>query len=218
MSASRQQRRARRAGFTLLEVMIAVAILAFTLISVYASQGQAIRVAQRAEQEQTAALLARCKMSEIEEQVMREGFPAIDDRGEDECCEDAEVEGFTCEWSIDRIELPELGADGLGDDEGLGGLFGGDDDEGSALDTVGSITSGDEAAQVGALDSALGGGLGGGDGIAEMAISLAYPTLKPAIEEEVRRATVRVQWQQGSRTAGFDVTQYLVLDAPPVTP
>ena len=215
MSTRSHLRRVRAAGFTLLEVMIAVAILSFTLISVYASQGQAIRVAQRAEHEQTAALLARCQMGEIEEEVAREGFPAIDDRGTDECCEDAEVEGFTCEWSIERVELPESSSGLLGGDEEdgmLGGLLGGDDEDESADDPLAALGSGDPSASAGVLDSALGGGMGGG--FAEMAISLAYPVLQPAFENDVRRATVRVQWAQGERNVGFDVVQYLVLETP----
>ena len=55
----------------------------------------------------TATLLARCKMGEIEEQVLREGLPAVSANGIDECCETGEVEGFECEWEIMRIVLPD---------------------------------------------------------------------------------------------------------------
>lgn len=53
-------------GFTLLEVMIAMAILAITLVVVFQSQSQSISMTGRARFETTAAFLAQSKMAEIE--------------------------------------------------------------------------------------------------------------------------------------------------------
>jgi len=53
-------------GFTLLEVMIAMAILATTLVVVFQSQSQSVSMAGRARFETTASLLAQVIMSEIE--------------------------------------------------------------------------------------------------------------------------------------------------------
>ena len=53
-------------GFTLLEVMIAMAILAITLVVVFQSQSQSISMAGGARFETTAALLAQSRMAEIE--------------------------------------------------------------------------------------------------------------------------------------------------------
>ena len=184
-------------GFSLLEVMIAVAIVAVALSALFASEVQAGKVGYVARNTNTAALLARCKMGEIEEQIAKEGFPAIDDRGQDECCEDAEMEGFSCEWIVERIELPDMGAE---DEEGEGG-------PGGAFSDV----VGDEDAQSAALDSALSGGMSS-DGLSEMAISIAYPVLKGSLEEQVRRAEVKVKWNEGSREVSFDVVQYLVAE------
>lgn len=195
-------------GFTLMEVMVAVGILALGLTAIFSSQGQAIKVGTRAQHMNVAALMARCKMSELEEQVMKEGLPAVDDSGRDGCCEDAELEGFECEWRIDRVVLPDdaLAEEGL-EGEGEGGE--------EAAGPAGILS--DENAQTGAIDSMLGGGggLGGGDGFAEMAIGIAFPVLKPAIEEQVRRATVVVRWREGTSTREFDVVQYLVAEQPP---
>jgi general secretion pathway protein I len=95
MSARRRFESTR--GFTLMEVMVAVGILALGLTAIFSSQGQAIKVGTRAQHMNIAALMARCKMSELEEQVMKEGLPAVDDSGRDGCCEGAELEGFECE-------------------------------------------------------------------------------------------------------------------------
>jgi general secretion pathway protein I len=56
----------KKNGFTLLEVMIAMAILAITLVVVFQSQSQSISMAGRARFESTASLLAQSKMAEIE--------------------------------------------------------------------------------------------------------------------------------------------------------
>lgn len=185
------------AAFTLLEVMIAVAILAVGLTVILSSEVQSVHTASYAERMNVATLLARCKMGEIEEQVRVEGFPAVDDSGEDECCEDAEMPGFSCEWSIDRVVLPD-GYMEEGEGSNLSELSGG---------------LGDEGMQTEVLDSTLTGAAMGGDGFAEMAIGIAFPVLKPAIEEQVRRASVTVRWDDGgSRPGSFDVVQYLVAE------
>ncbi|MQY76093.1 MAG: type II secretion system protein GspI [Spirochaeta sp.] len=56
----------KKNGFTLLEVMIAMAILAITLVVVFQSQSQSISMAGRARFATTASLLAQSRMSEIE--------------------------------------------------------------------------------------------------------------------------------------------------------
>ena len=54
--------------------------------------------------------------------------------------------------------------------------------------------------------------------MAEMAIGIAFPVLKPAIEEQVRRATVTVTWKHHRRDMSFDVVQYIVAEQPPADP
>jgi len=56
-------------GFTLLEVMVAVALIAIALTTLLGSQAQSVSFANSAKFETTAALLAQSKMSEI---VMQE--------------------------------------------------------------------------------------------------------------------------------------------------
>ena len=182
-------------GFTLLEVMIAVAILGLSLTSIFASEVGAAKVASRSRKTSTASLLARCKMGEIEELVATEGFPAIEKKGTDGCCEDSEVEGFECDWSIVRIVLPDFGS---GTDE--------EDDDGDPLGLGSGAPSTQEVLS------------GGGGDLSGLAMQLAYPALKPAIENQVRRATVNVKWSEGSREHGFDVVQFLVDEPGPALP
>lgn len=54
------------AGFTLLEVMVAVAIIAIAFVSLLGSQSQSISIATISRFETTASMLARMKLAEIE--------------------------------------------------------------------------------------------------------------------------------------------------------
>ena len=64
-------------GFTLLEVMIAMAIIAIALVAVFGSQSQSLSLANEAKFSTTAALLAQSKMAEIETLNPRIWFPAL---------------------------------------------------------------------------------------------------------------------------------------------
>lgn len=55
-----------RKGFTLLEVMIAMAILAISLVAVFRSQSQSVSMAGESRFLTTASLLAQGKMAEVE--------------------------------------------------------------------------------------------------------------------------------------------------------
>lgn len=56
----------KTAGFTLLEVMVAMAILAMALVAVYQLQSQSISLATESRFRTSAALLAQSKMTDIE--------------------------------------------------------------------------------------------------------------------------------------------------------
>ena len=62
------KRAASRQGFTLLEVMIAMAILATVLVTVFHSQSQSIAMANESRAMTTLALLAQSRMAEVEGQ------------------------------------------------------------------------------------------------------------------------------------------------------
>ncbi|TFH29252.1 MAG: type II secretion system protein [Myxococcales bacterium] len=191
-----------RRGFTLLEVMIAVAILGLSLTAIFSSEVGASNVAARARRQSVAATLARCKMGEIEEIIAIEGLPAIEKKDTDSCCEHAPVEGFECDWLVERIILPELGS-------------GGDEDE--------ELSSQDAATRRlnEAYDDVSGGATstqqlmeGSGGNLGALALQIGFPILKPFLEEQVRRATVSVRWREGPKDRGFDVIQYLVAEQP----
>ncbi|MGB3051714.1 MAG: hypothetical protein WBB42_11985, partial [Polyangiales bacterium] len=164
-------------------------------------------VAARARRQNIAVTLARCKMGEIEEIIGIEGLPALEKKDTDTCCEHAPVEGFECEWIVERIILPEFG---VGDDEGE------DDEDGDEKNPTEIVNEAvDEVTGSGGpTEQAIAGGAGN---LAMLALQIGFPILKPFLEEQVRRATVTVRWTEGSKQRGFDVTQYLVSDQPAPT-
>lgn len=206
--------RARKAdGFTLLEVMVAIAILAICLSAVFSAEAGSVRMAHRARKMGLATLLVRCKMGEIEEQIAKEGMPAIFDSGSDACCEDGEIEGFSCEWEIEPIVMPDTM---FGSEEGEEGV-----DE-SGFSAVGSPSGAAKPSEILSSDpnqilQGSGSGMDTG-GLMATAMQMVYPVLKPAFESQIRRATVKVTWREGSSEHSFDVTQYLVAEQPPATP
>jgi general secretion pathway protein I len=229
----------RRSGFTLIEVMVAVVILAIGLTSLFTSEAGAVRIAQRARTTTIATLLARCKMAEVEERVSKEGFPGEKIDGRDECCDGGEHDGFKCEWKVERIVLPEMDQGGTGGTGGggklAGGLTGGSEKgmalaggvpgagSGStssplpnALSGLGDAGASGDGGILGSMVSSLGesSGGGGGDPLTAMVMELTFPVMKPVIEEGVRRATVTVTWKEGDSEQTFDVVQYLVNEMP----
>lgn len=216
-----------RQGFTLLEVMVAVVILAAGLSSLFTSEVGAIRIAQRARTTTIASLLARCKMGEVEERILKEGWPGTTLEGRDECCEGAEHDGFSCQYVVDRIVLPdamdETGDKGGGLKEMLqGAATGGGATGGAAGDPGAAGPSIPITGPLGALTGMTGGmgggdmGGEGGDPIAAMVMEFTFPIMKPLIEEQVRRATVTVSWKEGSSDQNLEIVQFIVNELPMV--
>ena len=86
-------------GFTLLEVMIAMAILAITLVAVYQSQSQSISMASDSRFLTTASLLAQSRMAAIDQADIRELTSANGDFGED-------FPAYT--WQLEIASVPEI--------------------------------------------------------------------------------------------------------------
>lgn len=70
-------------GFTLLEVMVAMAIIAIALTAVLGSQSQSVSLATEAKFSTTAVLLAQDKLAEIEAEKIGDLTSGSGDFGED---------------------------------------------------------------------------------------------------------------------------------------
>jgi general secretion pathway protein I len=195
-------------GFTLLEVMIAVAILGLGLTVILTAQTGLFSSSKRAATMSQAVGLARCKMGEIEEELLREGFQLTGADEEGPCCEDEETQ-LRCKWSIIPVVLPDLSQAGSAD------AGAGTESPGSSLDALGeasdSLGSGDTAGAISGLsgEAASGGPSMGASALAPMAMGLIYPQLKGMLEASIRKVTVRVVWSEGPLERDVTVTQYI---------
>jgi len=92
-------------GFTLLEVMVALAILATTLVVLLQIITNNVRATNHAKMTTAATLLARSKMTDIEDSVLENGF-STDNESDKGTFRDQNFHSFRWESTIERIELP----------------------------------------------------------------------------------------------------------------
>ena len=206
--------RARRRAFTLLEVLVAVAILGMGLTVLLTAQTGLFSSAKRAAVMSEAVGLARCKMSEVEEHLLRNGFPIVTEDEEGPCCGDEES-ALTCKWTIASITLPDLSAMG-GADAGTGSEESASDMTLEGLSTAkDELSKGDSQGAMSSIQGMMGSGMGSGGpsmgagALAPLAMGMIYPQLKAMLEASIRKVTVKVVWSEGSIQRDLSVTQYL---------
>ncbi len=174
-------------AFTLLEVMVAVTILSISLASLFSAQTQAIGATQYVKHIAVASQLARCRMSEIELEMLREGFEIAEFEGWEEgpCCElrDDRVslsgeDPFTCRWRYELVQLPTMAdaQDAAGDAMMEGGQAG-------------------QEAQQGMMSMGLLGPI--------------LPMVQGLLEAAIRRVSVQVVWYEGPHERSLEVVQYI---------
>jgi general secretion pathway protein I len=219
----------RRRGFSLLEVMVAVTIFGAAVTIILAAQSGLVASNRTAGNMSQAIEIGRCRMSELEEKQLKLGFPEVEDKDSSNvCCDDKDVAGFSCEWKVERVKLPEqtqLGGDaglssvlggglGLSSSSGSGGL-GSLPTSPSALGTVLSNPLGgaglDFDAGLAGIGQTLQQSFGGGGtaGLLSMVFGLVYPSLKPMLEAGIRKVTVVIRWKEGAADRDFTLVQYI---------
>lgn len=195
-----------RRGFSLLEVMVALAILTVSLVIMVETQSSAVVLTREAERVVTATDLAKMKQNEVMFIVEQEGFQQadvyeygdFDDLGQDaldvELGED--LEDYHWEYSISEVDI-----------SGIGGAA-----------SAASDLDGDSAGGAG-LSGLLGGGGGGqsapsdstaGSPMADMmgAMGFGPEQISEMLGPYIREVRVRVWWGDSSRKAeeeGFEV-------------
>jgi general secretion pathway protein I len=220
MATERIRRRHVERGFTLLEVMVALAILGLALSAILSAQAGMYSANVQARNITIGNSAARCKMTEIEEKLLKDGYSETDENDDGPCCDDESPPGVTCRWQIERVVLPDPpqqsldGGVGLGGDGGLGGGGGGGGLGGfgalaGAAANPASIGDGGIGALSAALSQPGANGQTGVGGIAGMAMTIVYPQLKPLLEASIRRVTVEVLWNEGPKERSIKLVQFI---------
>ena len=211
----------RSRGFSLLEVMVAIAILGLSLTVILSAQGGLAASNRSAANMGIALELGRCKMTETEENLLKLGYQLTDQLDKQvPCCQEVVQEGFTCDVAVDHIELPNMGT---GNSLGDGGVLLGAN---SALLGPNNVAGGPGLSLD--VDAGLGltglqgmgtqlmgqmnvGGPGGAgaQGLITMVMGFLYPSIKPMYEASIRRVTVTVRWKEGPNDRDMPITQFV---------
>ncbi len=196
---------ARPQGFTLLEVMVALAILAVALVAIADINGQAIRTHSYAKKLSIATMLARSKMVDLESKFIEEGFTSEFDQKMEGDFSDDGWEEFRWEAEIIKPELDAANATGMV--EGLVSQLGGLGDPGDKPKMSMTASS---MSKVGAQA-----------GMAQQAALALAPmiegqvaTLTTTIEKAVREVRLKVTWEDGAQQEELTVVTHFVVLAP----
>jgi general secretion pathway protein I len=182
----------KRSGFTLLEVVVAMAMLSLGLMAIFDLNSRAVSLHAYGKKLTVATLLARGKMVDLEQKLYDDGFPADDD---DESGDFSEEGWPSYKWRA-RILAPKT--QGVPPERLLTAVLG--------------IPAGDDP------DDPLGGlaGLIGGGGANPMAAMLAglaqaqFGALVDQITRSVREVHLTVYWKDGTQTETIDLVTHVV--------
>jgi general secretion pathway protein I len=199
-------------GFTLLEVMISLAILAVSLVAISDLNGGAVAMHAYGRRATEATLLLRGKMLDIEDDLQKKGFSDFTDE-QHGTFEDEGGPGYT--WSAEILK-PDVQLDPAQ----LLNLLGAG---GGNAGPQGSSSSGGIGAAASALASAMGGAKGALQGLqgGNAAQMLTGPlggvlqgqakTFIETLKKSVREVRLTVSWQDGKQNKEISASQIIVI-------
>jgi len=188
-------RRAR--GFTLLEAVVAIGILALSLMAIFDLNAGAVAAHAYTKRLTVATLLARSKMTDLEQELYDKGFSADDD----EQSGDFSDEGFASfKW---RAKILAPRTSGVSTDQLLAAVFnvpvgGGEEDGLSAIS---------------ALFGGAGGAPGGAGALAGAAGGMAQAQMTQFLDQiakAVREVHLTVTWRDGKQVETLDLVTHVV--------
>ena len=213
-----------RRGFTLLEVVVALAILGLALLAIFDLNAGAVASHAYAKRITIATMLARSKMTDIEQELYDKGF----DNDDREISGDFRAEGWEAYTWKARILTPrttEISPDKLletlfnippGQDgaSGLAALLGGGRD-GGVGDTLKGLSSSGALSSIASQYGSSGGGplppgASAGSGLQALGpfAALAQTQMQQLlqqIQKSVREVHLTISWKEGRRTESIDV-------------
>jgi prepilin-type N-terminal cleavage/methylation domain-containing protein len=182
-----ERRRSPRSGFTLLEVMVAISILAGGLAVVLEINTRNAKASTHAKMMTAATFLARAQMSRLEDDLDQNGFPEQEDRRAGSFADD----GFpTYRWEahIEKIELPSNFGDAA---------------QKAATEKQAAAAAQQAATSMGGYNpTSLAAG-----GAASVILS-QFELIRTAIEQSIRKVTLRVVWPEGKRDKSIEIATF----------
>jgi general secretion pathway protein I len=203
-------------GFSLLEVVVALAILSLSLMAIFDLNAGAVASHVYVKRLTIATLLARSKMTDLEQKLYDKGFSNDDE----EDSGDFSDEGWSSfKWRA-KIIAPKT--EGMTPQQLIGGLFNfpmGDGKDGS--DPMGGLGSlfgagGDQTKGLGAAAAGGAGAMGGLAAMGPMAgmIQGQFTQMVDQLTKAVREVHLTVTWKEGKQTESFDLVTHVVSMGP----
>jgi general secretion pathway protein I len=199
-------------GFTLLEVMISLAILAISLVALSGLNGGAVAMHAYGRRATEATLLLRGKMLDVEEDLQKNGFSDFNDEKHGDFTEDGSP-GYA--WSAEILKpdvqldpaqlMSAIGAGGQGQaGQAKGGGIGG-----AATALAGSLLGAPGAPQP---TTAGGGGLAGLlAGPLGSVLQTQAQTFIETLKKSVREIRLTVSWPEGKQRRTVSASQIVVI-------
>jgi len=202
-------KRIRNHGFTLIEVMFALALLGFALVVLIRSSSSSIFNAEQAHMLGVATDLGRGEMYEIEEQLLKDGFSDTDQSQDDwKGFDDQGWPQIKYSYKVEAVEMPSFDqlqalATGHGSGAGsaanpLGSAAGSGFSLGSAVDPLNNFQN----SALGGMMSMMGGmgsGAASANGVegsqAGALIQSQYSMFQQILKVSVRKVTLKLKWQ-----------------------
>jgi len=204
----------RRAGFTLLEVMISLAVLAVALVALSDLNGGAVIMQAYARRATQATLLLRGKMADVEDQLQKDGFSDFNDDKHGSFEEDEGGAGY--EWrseilkpdvQMDAAQL--LGLFGIGSQGGTSGSSGGTTATNAPATSLTQGLAG-AAQMLGGAQTGSAALTAPGSPVAGMLQAQAKSFLE-TLKKSVREVRVTVSWKDGRQERSISASQHLVI-------
>lgn len=207
----------RALGFTLLETMVALAILALSLMAIFNLNSGAISMHAYSKKLTVASLLARSKMTDLEQELYDKGF----NNDDEEKTGDFSDEGWSSfKW---RAKIIAPRTDGVSPDQIIGAIFNLPIGSGSSQGPLGAISELFGGSKSGTSPSAgtpAGGPLPPGaqtqGGLGPMAglIQTQFTQMVDQITKTVREVHLTVTWRDGKRLESIDLVTHVVSFGP----
>jgi general secretion pathway protein I len=193
----------RSRGFTLLETVIALAILALALMAIFDLNSGAVANHVYTKHLTVASLLARSKMTDLEQKLYDDGFSNDDDEESGDFSE----EGWpNFKWRA-KIIAPKT--DGVSPEQLIGAIFNLPIGEGGDLAGLAGMFGGG----AGGKEGQSGGPVPAGGGLGGMAAGMMQPMFTQMVDQltkSVREVHLTVTWKQGKVVESMDVVTHVV--------
>jgi len=173
-------RRINQKGFTLLETLIALAIMMIAFASILMTQSSAINSSMKSKQTNTVAMLARRKMAEVELELENKSFQEIREETSFEAFPEP-YQDFAWKRVIKEVKFPNLA--------NLSAAGGASDDSASGAEAESQQQS--NAAVQGELER-----------ITRLVTKF--------LSDSIREVTLTISWKKGTGQQTFDLSMYWV--------